>query len=156
MAPYYIYDIYRYCGHLPGWEFPKDGKFKTLDYKNYFDAPDRHAFLIELNDELAGFTLINKVGTCTDVDWNMGEFFILAKFQGKVVGEQIAFQVWDQFPGIWEVPVIPENLRALGFWRKVITKYTCGHFLEEMKVVHYDSKETKRIIFKFDTSRIIK
>ncbi len=49
---------------------------------------------------------------------------LAAKFQCKGVERQVAYQIFDIHPGIWEVSVIPENKPALGFWEKTISSYT--------------------------------
>lgn len=149
MARFYVYDMSRTCGGFPGWECPADGLYESFDFKNYFEEPDRYAFLVRVENEIAGFVLINKVGTSADVDWNVGEFFILAKFQGKSIGTQVAMQVWDQFPGVWEVSVIPENNKALRFWRRSIVQYSQGHYSEDIKSVDYDPHQPQRIVFRF-------
>lgn len=149
MARFYVYDLSRSCGNSPGWECPEDGLFESFDFKCYFEEPDRDAFLIRINTEIAGFVLINKIGTSADVDWNMGEFFILAKFQGQGIGTQVAMQVWNQFPGIWEISVIPENQGALEFWRWVIARYTRGHYSEDIKFIDYDTHQPQRVVFQF-------
>lgn len=146
MSLFYIYEVY--CEDIPGWEYPKDGQFKSLDYKKYFTEPN-HAFLIKVNDELAGFALIDKACTQAGSDWNMGQFFILGKFQQSHMGEHIAFELWDQFKGIWEVLVIPENIRALNFWRKIIAKYTHHQFAEELKTINYETGQSMRYVFTF-------
>ncbi|MBZ4284348.1 hypothetical protein LAJ55_16220, partial [Streptococcus pneumoniae] len=69
--------------------------------------------MIKLNTELAGFVLLDHVGVLPETEWNMGQFFILAKFQGKKVGQHVAEEIWRQHPGLWEVSVIPENKGAL-------------------------------------------
>lgn len=139
MVVFYEYEMSPYCDFSPDW------------LKSYFEETDRHAFIIKVGQENAGFTLINKVGTTPDIDWNVGEFFILAKFQGHSIGQQSALQVLDQFSGIWEITVIPENKGALSFWRKVLTRYTGSHFAEEIKMVDYDLYNPKRIIFRFNS-----
>ena len=139
MVAFYEYEMSPYCDFSPDW------------LKSYFEETDRHAFIIKVGQENAGFALINKVGTTPDIDWNVGEFFILAKFQGQSTGLQSALQILDQFSGIWEITVIPENKGALSFWRKVLTRYTGGHFSEEIKMVDYDPYNPKRIIFRFNS-----
>lgn len=148
MARFYLYDMSRTCGGFPGWECPEDGLYESFDFKCYFEEPNRHAFLVRVENEIAGFVLINKVGTSADVNWNVGEFFILAKFQGKSIGTQVAMQVWDQFPGIWEVSVIPEN-QALVFWRRSIVHYSQGNYSEDIKSVDYDPHQPQRVVFRF-------
>ncbi|MDP4155667.1 MAG: GNAT family N-acetyltransferase [Bacillota bacterium] len=151
MWRFYIYDMGRYCGFNKGWECPTDLSFVPDDLTPYFVDPTRKAFFITIEGALAGFVLLHKVGTTPDVDWNVGEFFILAKFQGKGIGEQIAAQIFKEFPGIWEVSVIPENTGALSFWRKVISNFTGAQYSEEIKHVDYDKDQPKRYILRFDT-----
>ena len=77
--------------------------------------------------------------------------FILAKFQGKGIGTEIAHQLWNMHPGRWEVSVIPENKNALAFWRNVISTFTCSRYIEAIKDVDYDQNQPKRYVFSFDT-----
>lgn len=77
MARFYVYDLSRHCGlNSSDWALPDDGLYESFDYKDYFTAPDRKAFVIKINQELAGFVLLNQEGLDQDTMWNMGEFFI--------------------------------------------------------------------------------
>lgn len=154
MARFYVYDISRYCGFISEeWACPPDGLYESFDFQNYFTDPVRKAFLIKVNDELAGFVLLNKVGTIPDIDWNMGQFFILAKFQRKGIGQQVAQRIWEMHPGVWEVSVIPENTRALAFWRNIISNFTGGLYAEEIKTIGHDPHQPQRHIFGFHTTK---
>jgi predicted acetyltransferase len=152
MSCFYVYDMSRYCGDLPGYKSMEDGLFRCLDLKRYFEENNRHPFLIRVKEEIAGFIMVNKIGSTLNVDWNMGEFFVLAKFQGKGIGEKAAIEIFKLFLGIWEVPVIPENSRALQFWRKVIKKFTLeGNIMEVKKVIDYPEPHPM-IIFRFEST----
>lgn len=118
MARFYVYDRTAFMG----WECPEDGLFECIDFKHYFENPDEKAFLIRADGEIAGFVLLDKMQLLEPVDWNMGEFFILAKFQGKNVANTIVEQIFNDHPGKWSVAVMPENIKAVRFWRKIITK----------------------------------
>ncbi len=153
MARFYVYDMSRYCGFISDeWAIPADGLYESYDFKSYFEDPTRKAFLVKVDDELAGFVLLKTIGILPETEWHMGEFFILAKFQGKGIGGQVASQVWNMHPGIWEVLVIPENKSALAFWRKTIAGFTSGGFKEEIKTVDFDRDQPKRYIFSFDST----
>lgn len=155
MARFYAYDMSRYCGFISNdWAFPKDGLYEAHDFKKYFEESNRQAFLVKIDGELSGFVLLNKIGTLPDPEWNIGEFFVIAKFQGKGIAKQVAYQIWEQFNGKWEVSVIPENENALAFWRKAITDFTDGHYVEEIKKIDYDKDQPKRYIFSFKTKKI--
>lgn len=129
MARFYAYDMSRYCGQeLEGWEFPDNGLYECSDFKKYLEGEGKHAFVLKMDDELAGFVFVNKLEIMPEVDWNIGEFFIVAKFQHSGIGAHIAMQIFDMFPGEWSVGAIPQNTRALHFWRKVVAEYTHGKF----------------------------
>ncbi len=142
----------RYCGFLPGWGIPAKGLFACMDLSSYWESPDRYAFLIQVNDELAGFILINKIGSSPDVDWNIGEFFIVSKYQGMGIGRYVAEQVFNQFPGIWETAQIPENTAAVDFWKKVVDGYTNGEYEKSLKMIA-DPKPHPMVVLKFTSKK---
>lgn len=131
MARFYVYEMSRYCGQaFEGWEFPSDGLYECSDFKKYFEKKNNHAFFIKIHEELAGFVLIDQLEIFPEVNWNMGQFFIVAKFQQSRIGANIAKQLFNRFPGEWSVGAIPQNTRAVAFWRKVISEYTQNNFHE--------------------------
>lgn len=152
MARFYVYDLTRECGFISTvWDCPANGLYESFDFKIYFEDKTRKAYLIKIHDELAGFVLLNQAGTSLKTQWNMGEFFVLAKFQTKGIGRLVAHQVWQQHPGHWEVSVIPENKAALSFWRQIIGDYTLNNHTEIIKQVNYDKDQPNRYVLSFDT-----
>ena len=149
---YYIYDMGRECRLMKDWECPATPGFVPDDLTPYFEEPEREAFLIKIEDELAGFVLLRQTGSSLNIHWDMSEFFILAKFQGKGVGSQIAQAIWNTHPGHWEVSVFLENKSALGFWRKVISAYTGKAYNEEIKTIDYNKNQHQRYFLSFNTS----
>lgn len=152
MARFYQYELSRDCGFISeNWAFTSDGLYPSLDFKNYFEESTRNAFLIKIGNELAGFALINQEGIDAATKWNMGEFFITAKFQGKGLGFLVFSELCKQHQGLWEVSVIPQNKRGLNFWRRAIEKITMGNFQEKIKTINYDPYQPKRVIFCFES-----
>ena len=148
LARFYVYEMSRFCGKRPDWKTPSNGLFECNDLSSYFEASDRYPFLIKINDELAGFVLVNKVGSTSDVDWNVGEFFVTSKFQGKGVGRFVAEQIFKRFPGIWETAQMPENKPAIDFWEKVVRRYTKGAFEKQQKIIQ-EPKPHTMVVLKF-------
>jgi hypothetical protein len=37
MARFYVYDMSRYCSHIPTWECPESGLYECIDLKIYFE-----------------------------------------------------------------------------------------------------------------------
>lgn len=150
MARLYVYDLSRECGFIsPDWALPPDGLYESFDFKDYFQNSDKRVFLIRSDQEIAGFILLDQSGLFPETTWNMGEFFVLAKFQNKGVGTFAATKIWDMHPGNWEVSVIPENKNAANFWRRVISEYSSNVFTESIQHVDYDSDQPQRIVFQF-------
>lgn len=152
LARFYVYDRTKFMG----WECPENGLFECIDFKHYFENADKKAFLIRINKELAGFVLLDKIKLLQPVDWNMGEFFVLAKFQGKGVADSIALQIFRDYPGAWSVSVMPENIKAVKFWRKIISHLTNGNYFETFKTENELRTEENpdpyaMIIFTFDS-----
>jgi predicted acetyltransferase/RimJ/RimL family protein N-acetyltransferase len=129
MARFYVYDRTAYMG----WECPESGLFECIDFKHYFENSDEKAFLIRIANEIAGFVLLDKMHVIEPVDWNMGEFFVLAKFQGKGVASTVARKIFKEYPGKWSIAVMPENIKALKCWRKIISEASHGVVLNEWK-----------------------
>ncbi len=154
MARFYVYDLSRECGFISeDWACPADGLYESFDFKCYFEDSSRRAYLVKVENELAGFALLNQEGISPETDWNMGEFFILAKFQGKGIAQYVAHQLWKKHPGFWEVSVIPENEKALNFWRKAVSSVSHGDYLEKVYKVHYDAHQPNRHILSFQASQ---
>lgn len=152
LARFYVYDISRSCGFISHeWAFPKNGLYKCFDFKIYFSEENRQAFLIKVEEELAGFVLLHKQCKQEKTYWEMGEFFVCGKFQNKGIGAQIAKEIWRKFPGLWLISVIPENIPAYNFWKRVVTKYTNEHFTESTEKVDFDIHQPNRVIFRFES-----
>lgn len=130
MARFYAYDMSRVCGRHSGWEFPANGLYEAHDYRSYFVEKNRYSFLVFKDKELAGFALINKIGVHPSVDWNIGEFYIVAKFQGQGLGKQVACRLFSDFKGIWNVMAMPDNRPAFLFWQNVITDFSHSNFTQ--------------------------
>lgn len=148
LGRFYVYDMSRYCGFIEGWETPVNGLYECIDLSAYWDKPNRYPFLIMIQDELAGFVLLNKIGSVPEVDWNIGEFFLVSKYQGKGIGRKVAEMVFDQYPGTWEVKQMPENSGAIEFWKKVVNQYSEGRFQKELKIIQ-EPKPHPMIVLKF-------
>ncbi len=133
LARFYVYELSRYSGE----DIPESGLFEadeaSFHYDHYWNKPGYYPFIIRVDNQLAGFVLINKKGSSKKVNWHLVEFYILASFQNKGIGRQIALQLLNQFPGLWEIAQMPNNLPAIHFWRSVIQKFTNGQYTEAKK-----------------------
>jgi predicted acetyltransferase len=102
--------------------------YSYLDH--YWEEKDRHPFIVRVDGKLAGFVLVNKHTYLPGNEWSIAEFFIMRKYRRQGIGKAVAFYIFDQFRGKWEVQEMEANLPAQRCWRKVIAEYTGGHYLE--------------------------
>ncbi len=144
MARFYVYDMSEYLGHEKGWEMPENGLYECIDFKKYWEDPDAHPFLIRIDQEIAGFVIIDKKGSRPDIDFNMAQFFIVRKFKHQGIGRYVATYCFDRFKGTWEVMVLPGNTGAYEFWKKVVQDFSKGDFREyraEVKGLMFQKKD---------------
>jgi predicted acetyltransferase len=103
--------------------------YEHLDH--YWTQAKRHPFLIRVDDNPAGFVLVRVLHLDTgEVIHTIAEFFIMRKYRGLGIGREVAYRIFDRFPGRWRVGQRQENRGAQIFWRKVIGDYTEGQFEE--------------------------
>lgn len=99
--------------------------YSYIDF--YWVENGRFPFFIRVDGKIAGFALVR---TLNEDTCSLAEFFILRKYRRKGIGRKAAYQLFDQFPGKWQVAQEAVNLPAQAFWRRVIGDYTNGRFQE--------------------------
>lgn len=102
--------------------------YTYFDY--YWTEDTRHPFFIRVDGKLAGFVLINEYCYVSPEPGtrSIAEFFVMRKYRRVGVGENVAVQVFDKFPGNWEVIQHGDNEPSQIFWETVIRTYTDGDF----------------------------
>lgn len=135
--------IYEFSQYIPAIKLEENGSYKPFDLSVYWSSENHHAFFIKNESELVGFALV-ECGI-NEEPHSINEFFIMKKFNGKGYGGVVAQKLFDMFPGSWKITQISNNYPAQAFWRKVVNKYTNGHYYE-----YYDEK--RRSIQEFNTT----
>jgi len=110
----------------------KNGLYEYEYFDHYWREKDRFPFLFYVNDKIAGFVLVNSHSPDNKErnTKSIAEFFVMPKYRKKNIGKNIAFRIFDMFPGKWQVFEMESNIAAQKFWRKVIAEYTDGDFEE--------------------------
>jgi predicted acetyltransferase len=107
------------------------GRFTELDIDRFFDDDDRFAYLLRVDDHLAGFALVSDAWNILgEGDHFMAEFFVMRKYRRSGVGTRFACELFDRHPGVWEVAQMRTNTPAQAFWRKLIAAYTSAEYTE--------------------------
>jgi predicted acetyltransferase len=135
-----------------GWACTPDGRFDGCDkLATYWSEPGKHAFMLRADTELAGFALVRGNHEEENIDYSIGEFFVLRKFRRRGAGESIACQIFDRFRGRWKVSQLMRNTPAIAFWRAVIGRYTSGEFRECCETSRWGERNV--ILFRNDMGR---
>lgn len=116
-----------------GADVDEHGRFGYEYLDHYWTEPERHPFLVRVSGKLAGFVLVRSVALEDQpVTHAIAEFFVLRKYRRQGIGRNVAWRIFDMFPGQWRVCQEAENLPAQSFWRQVIGGYTAGVYTEEL------------------------
>ena len=123
----YLYDFSEFDAADPD----ETGCFPYGYFERYWDEPERFPFFIRVEGRRAGLVLVRQFETSERGKvTNLAEFFVMKKYRRLGVGRSAAFQLFDRFPGAWQVEQIEANTPAQAFWRKVIAEYSDGAYKE--------------------------
>jgi len=110
------------------------GLYEYMYLDHYWTEDGRYPFFIMVDNKLAGFALVRTLGSndndATPIVYSIAEFFVMKKYRKLKVGQSVAFELFNRFPGFWKVAQIEENAPAQAFWRKTIERYTNGNYKE--------------------------
>lgn len=123
---------------MKGQRVPQKQMFVDSEYVDSFWKSSQWVpLLIFYHDKVAGFALVLTTGIFQGRASirALPEFFILKKYRHQGIGKQAAFQIFDRYPGQWEVVESDFNAAGQEFWRKVISEYTDNRFTENF-VIH--------------------
>jgi predicted acetyltransferase len=94
----------------------------TFDYPwlgNYFNTPEREAYLITSGDRLAGFAMIRCDVEGDEGAWNVSEFFVVRGHRRSGVAREAAGQLFRRHPGVWTLSYLHDNGPAARMWPAV-------------------------------------
>ncbi|MHB1001184.1 MAG: hypothetical protein ACYC27_18225 [Armatimonadota bacterium] len=85
--------------------------------------------LVELDHKPAGFAIVGgKPYVDPSVDYRLYDFYVLNKYRRQNVARKAAFQIFDRFPGWWEMGWLSDNRPAASCWLSIVNEYTSGNF----------------------------
>jgi predicted acetyltransferase len=112
-------------------EMDEHGLYRYDYFDHYWTEEKRLPFLVRVAGKFAGFAFMKKEVKDDGSPYSyIAEFFIMKKYRGKGIGQAAAFQLFDLFPGEWQISELATNYPAQAFWRKIIGRYTGGAFEE--------------------------
>lgn len=129
-----------------------DGRFGYSSLPLYWSEPGRHPFLVRMDDKLAGLVLVKK-GAAVSLSgsvWDMAEFFILRGCRRQGIGMRVAHEVWNRFPGRWEIRVMEANVTGKKFWANAVAAFA-GQAIQPIQI---DRGGESWVVFTFESSRV--
>jgi predicted acetyltransferase len=152
LMQYYLYEF----SMIDSEQVDESGAFDYQILDHYWTDPDRYPFLVRVDGKLAGFALLRR-GSYFPAEGNqsgngmmIAEFFVMNIYRRQGVGTRVAMQLYNRFPGRWEVAQMADNLGGQAFWRSVISEYCRGDFTE----IVLDNDEWKGPVQVFDNSTL--
>lgn len=85
-------------------------------------------YLFYQKDIPIGFCIVDVESVIRDI----AEFYIVPAMRGKKLGAELAFAIFDAYPGEWRVRQIEDADEATHFWRSVIKQYTHNTYDESI------------------------
>ncbi|MFN8634766.1 MAG: GNAT family N-acetyltransferase [Chloroflexota bacterium] len=122
----YLYDLSRLDGRPIG----PHGEYGYRYLDQYWTEEQRYPYLIQVDGHWAGFALVNRHTALGEDAWSMAEFFVMAAYRRRGIGERVARWLFDRHAGTWHVAELRHNVEAQAFWRRAIGSYTNGQFRE--------------------------
>jgi predicted acetyltransferase len=128
-----LFQLYQYdLSVIYQWSPDAYGRFDQADLDARLVQGNDQWFVILAADLPAGFALIDRRSRMHAAfeGWAIAEFFVLRGMRRQGVGSAAARQLFDRFPGAWEVATPASNTVATAFWRAVADRYTAGAYQE--------------------------
>lgn len=119
-----LYDGSQYIDNI----LNDDCIFDYTWFNNYFTDKDRDAYIIKYDTKIAGCVFVNenlkfnKTGKC------IAEFLILPTYRRLHLGKKVAYDIFNMYPGDWEVQPMENNPVAYKFWENIIKEYTNNNY----------------------------
>jgi len=158
LFPLYVHDLSEFSGERPNVHgVLEPGAVATLSAQGdvqdvWWRKPDAlFPFIIRLDGGVAGFAFVARPPHVPEsVDQVLNEFFLVRAYRGMGIGEQAAGQIFNRFPGRWQLEVLAKNFPAQAFWRRILREHTGNQFEERSA----QTDAGPRHIYRFKNSAI--
>ena len=93
---------------------------------NYWEEADRHPYLFNCSEKIAGFALVSKEGD----HYEMAEFYVLPEFRHRGVGTACAADIFRKHAGHWRIGFNRQNQASRQLWKKMTRNLAKGNIEE--------------------------
>ena len=128
LAQFYLYEL----SEIENLDICDNGRFEHDILHGTAVRSDLLPFVIYAAEQLIGFVLISQHSRMRShfSGHSIETIFVLRRYRRHGLGRSSVCEVFDRFPGVWEVATHGQNVRGMAFWRSVIDIYTNGSYQE--------------------------
>ena len=109
-------------------ELNENGNFNYTWFDNYFTDDNRESYFIKSQNKYIGFVMINENLKFNNSGKSIAEFLIMPQYRRHHIGKKVAMEIFNMYPGWWEVEPIENSESAYKFWKKTIEEHTLNNF----------------------------
>ena len=117
-------------------EFESSGLYGIRSKAEYWAKPQVRPYLIRVNENLAGFAVVDDEIVHPQSTHNLGYFFVARRYRGHGIGSTAFLALLQRFPGAWEVYHLAKNEAAARFWPMVFAKEGAVNVSVSNEVIH--------------------
>ena len=123
-------------------EMNEQAEFEYKYFDAYFTDDDRYAYFIKEKEtnKLLGFSLVNEHVQKFENGHSIAEYLVIPKYRRNKIGKNVAFEIFNRFPGNWEVSPSYNSEKAYLFWKHVIEEYTKNNYKFEDGIFLFNNK----------------
>ena len=125
MLDEYLTELAEFDPHIT---FDENGKpiYKWFDC--YWEDADRFPFFYVIDGEIAGLAMVRAVG---ELGYEVAEFYVAPKYRKNGNALWFAEELIKMFEGQIEIGTRLENVRAVKFWTKFVSKFDAYACIDE-------------------------
>lgn len=98
-------------------------------------------YILYLNGIPAGLTAIDEK---SPKFYEICDFYIVPCFRQNNVGKRFISHLFERLGGSWEIKQVSGADHAIHFWRKVVSDYTAGNYIEDIYEDHKWGRVTRQ------------
>ena len=124
-------------------EMNEEAIFEYEYFDSYFEDEDRWAYFMREkgSNKILGFALVNSYMQKFEDGHSIAEYLVIPKYRRKKIGKKIAFEIFNKYPGNWEIKPSYNSKKAYSFWENTIKEYTKDNFEFEDGIFLFNNKE---------------
>lgn len=138
-----------YLHELAGHREIAEGAEDAASYpylKLYWEEDDRFPFIFKRDDRIAGFALVRRITDEAQPSIQMAEFYVTPAYRRNGIGSKAVHEIWQEFPGHWELQVHKLKCGAVQFWERCVRE----HAEPNWRVDKVAANDGTRLQFSFD------